>query len=82
MKVTRSGEVYAADITYIPMAKGFLYLAAVIDGRSRKVLAHWLSNTPDAALHLKTLEKLSSFFRTISHRQAKTLLIYKECWLS
>ena len=36
MKVTRPREVYAADITYIPMAKGFLYLAAVIDWRSLK----------------------------------------------
>ena len=36
MKVTRPREVYAADITYIPMAKGFLYLVAVIDWHSLK----------------------------------------------
>ena len=39
MNVTKPCEVYAADITYIPMAKGLLYLAVVIDWRSRKLLA-------------------------------------------
>ena len=53
MKVTRPREVYAADITYIPMAKGFLYLVAVIDWHSRKALAHRLSNTMGAASNRK-----------------------------
>ena len=60
-EVTRPGQVYAADITYIPIAKGFLYLAAVIDWHSRKVLAHRLSNALGAAVCLKTPEKLSDF---------------------
>lgn len=47
--VERPRQVYAADITYIPMAKGYVYLVAVIDWYSRKVLAHRLSNTLDAA---------------------------------
>ena len=50
MKVTRPRQVYAADITYIPMAKGFLYLVAVIDWHSRKALAHRLSNTMEEAI--------------------------------
>ena len=57
MKVRRPREVYAADITYIPMARGFLYLAAVIDWRSRKVLAHRLSNTLDAGFCVEAMEE-------------------------
>ncbi|GAB5484463.1 MAG: hypothetical protein Pars93KO_08970 [Parasphingorhabdus sp.] len=48
VEVERPRQVYAADITYIPMAKGFLYLVAVIDWYSRKVLSYRLSNTLDA----------------------------------
>lgn len=55
--VTRPGQVYAADITYIPMAKGFLYLAAVIDWHSRKVLAHRLSNTLDASFCVEAMQE-------------------------
>ena len=57
MKVTRPRQVYAADITYIPMAKGFLYLVAVIDWYSRKALAHRLSNTMDAAFCVEAMEE-------------------------
>ena len=57
MKVTKPREVYVADITYIPMAKGFLYLVAVIDWHSRKVLAHRLSNTLDAAFCVEAAEE-------------------------
>ncbi len=56
-KVTGPREVYAADITYIPMAKGFLYLVAVIDWYSRKVLAHRLSNTLDASFCVEATEE-------------------------
>lgn len=45
LTVTRSNQAWAADITYIPMAKGFIYLVAVIDWFSRCVLAWRLSNT-------------------------------------
>ena len=57
MKVTRPRQVYAADITYIPMAKGFLYLVAVIDWHSRKVLAHRLSNTLEETFCVEALEE-------------------------
>jgi len=39
MKITRPNQVWAADITYIPMARGFLYLVAIIDWYSRYVLS-------------------------------------------
>ena len=41
----------------IPVEKGFLYLVAVIEWRSRKVLAHWLSNTLDAAFCAEAMEE-------------------------
>jgi putative transposase len=47
MRITRANQVWAADITYIPMARGFLYLVAVIDWYSRYVLSWRLSNTLD-----------------------------------
>jgi len=45
MEITRSNHVWAADITYIPMHRGFVYLCAVMDWASRRVLAWRLSNT-------------------------------------
>ena len=45
LKISRPNHVWAADITYIPMARGFVYLFAVLDGASRRVLAWRLSNT-------------------------------------
>jgi len=45
MKTTRPNQVWAVDITYIPMAWGFLYLVAIIDWYSRYVLSGRLSNT-------------------------------------
>ena len=43
----RPGQVYAMGITYLPMARGFVYLAAVMDGYSRKVLSWRVSITMD-----------------------------------
>jgi putative transposase len=43
--IDRPNQVWASDITYIPMARGFVYLVAVIDWYTRKVLAWRLSNT-------------------------------------
>ena len=48
MKIRQPNQVWAADITYIPMARGFLYLVAIIDWYSRYVLSWRLSNTLDA----------------------------------
>lgn len=57
LKITRPNHVWAADITYIPMAKGFLYLVAVIDWYSRYVLSWRLSNTLDADFCVEALEE-------------------------
>ena len=47
LKIDRPNQVWAADITYIPMNRGFMYLVAVMDWHSRKVLSWRLSNTLD-----------------------------------
>ena len=55
--ITRPNQVWAADITYIPMARGFLYLVAIIDWYSRYVLSWRLSNTLDAGFCVEALEE-------------------------
>ena len=60
LEVNRPGQVYCADITYIPMAKGFVYLVAVMDWYSRKVLSWRVSNTLDSAFCVDSLEEAIS----------------------
>ena len=57
MKITRPNQVWAADITYIPMARGFLYLVAIMDWYSRYVLSWRLSNTLDVDFCVEALEE-------------------------
>ncbi len=57
LAVTRPNQVWAADLTYIPMARGFCYLIAVIDWFTRKVLSWRLSITMDAAPCVEALEE-------------------------
>lgn len=57
LAVTRPNQVWAMDITYVPMARGFVYLAAVIDWFSRKVLAWRLSITLSADFCVEALEE-------------------------
>jgi putative transposase len=56
MEITRSNQVWAMDITYIPMARGFVYLAVVLDWFSRRVLSWRLSITMEAAFCVAALE--------------------------
>jgi putative transposase len=57
LKINRPNQVWAADITYIPMVRGFLYLVAIIDWYSRYVLSWRLSNTLDAGFCVEALEE-------------------------
>ena len=57
VKIERPNQVWATDLTYIPMARGFCYLVAVIDWFTRKVLAWRLSITMDAAFCIEALEE-------------------------
>ena len=47
MTIERANQVWAMDITYIPMARGFVYLAAIVDWASRRVLTHRVSISMD-----------------------------------
>jgi putative transposase len=56
MEIVRPNRVWAMDITYIPMARGFVYLAVVLDWFSRRVLSWRVSITMEAAFCVETLE--------------------------
>ena len=57
LAITAPNQVWCADVTYIPMRRGFLYLVAVMDWYSRKVLSWRLSNTLDADFCVASLEE-------------------------
>ena len=57
MQITRPNQVWCADITYIPVQRGFLYLVAIMDWASRHVLSWRLSNSMDASFCLEALEE-------------------------
>ena len=56
-KITRPNQVWAADITYLPVARGFLYLVAVMDWHSRYVVSWRLSNTLEAGFCVEALSE-------------------------
>jgi len=55
--ITRAGQVWASDITYLPMRRGFCYLTAIMDWASRKTLTFRLSNTLDTSFCTEALEE-------------------------
>lgn len=62
LKVDRACQVWAVDITYIPLENGFCYLVAIIDWHSRKVLSWRLSNTLDSSFCIDALQAALSEF--------------------
>ena len=62
MIIDRPNQVWCADITYIPMRRGFLYLVAVMDWATRRVLSWRLSNTMDAEFCVVALEEALARF--------------------
>jgi putative transposase len=62
MAIDRPDQVWCADITYIPMRRGFLYLVAIMDWWSRRVLAWRLSNTMDTDFCIEALEEAMTKF--------------------
>ena len=60
--IGRPNQVWCADITYLPMRRGFLYLVAVMDWATRKVLAWRVSNTLEAEFCLEALEEALARF--------------------
>jgi putative transposase len=62
MIIDRPNQVWAADITYVPIGRGFLYLVAIMDWASRAVLAWRLSNTMDVSFCVSALEEALARF--------------------
>ena len=64
LDITRANHVWCSDITYIPMARGFCYLVAVMDWATRKVLSWRLSNTLDNSFCIDALEEAIARYGT------------------
>jgi len=64
LSVTRPNQVWCTDITYIPIKRGFLYLIAIMDWHSRKVLSWRLSNTMDTHFCIEALEEALAAYGT------------------
>ena len=62
LEIARPNQVWCADITYIPMRRGFLYLVAIMDWATRKVLSWRLSNTMDAGFCVEALHEAMARF--------------------
>ena len=69
LAIERPNQVWCADVTYIPMRRGFLYLVAIMDWSSRKVLAWRLSNTMEADFCVAALEEAHRPLRQARHLQ-------------
>lgn len=64
LPITRTNQVWCADISYIPMRRGFLYLVAIMDWHSRKVLSWRLSNSMDAGFCVEALKEALAGYGT------------------
>ena len=62
LAITRANQVWALDTTYIPMARGFVYLTAVVDVASRRVLAHKVAITMEASHAREVIEQAFARF--------------------
>ncbi len=62
LAVTQPNQVWGTDITYLPIKRGFLYLVAIMDGQSRKVLSCRLSNTMDTQFCIEALEEALTLY--------------------
>ena len=72
LAITRPNQVWAMDITYIPMARGFVYLALVLDGFSRRRLAGRLSITMEASFCVEALEDALAHHGKPGNRQYRS----------
>jgi len=81
LEITRPNQVWAMDITYIPMAHGFVYLAVVLDWATRRVLSWRLSITMEAAFCVETLEDALACHGRAGHLQHRPGLAVHRCGL-
>ncbi len=61
----KTNQVWSTDITYIKLEKGFVYLAAIIDWHSKKILSWKLSNTMDVSLTTTVLKEALALYQKI-----------------
>jgi putative transposase len=80
--IVRPNQVWSADITYVPLGCGFMYLAATIDWFSRYVVAWRLSNTLDGAFCLDMLEEALSLGRPEVFNTDQGVQFTAEAWTS
>jgi putative transposase len=62
LEISRVNQVWATDITYVPLDKGFAYLVAIMDWHSRRVLSWRLSNTLDSSFCIEALQEAMARF--------------------
>ena len=79
MEIVRPNQVWAMDITYIPMAKGFVYLAAVLDRFSRRVLSWRVSITMEASFCVEALWR-TPFTGVLIKNEIKISMDGKGAW--
>jgi len=80
LEVKEANQVWAADITYLPMAKGFCYLVAIMDLFSRRVLSWRLSNTLDVSFCLEALEEALEIYGAARDLQLRSgQPVYQRC---
>ena len=65
LAITRLNQVWCSNITYIPVKNGFLYLVAIMDWATRKVLTGRFSNTLDASFCVEALEEAIAKYRKL-----------------
>ena len=74
--IERKNQIWSADITYIPMQRGFLYLVAVIDWWSRYVLAWEISNSMDISFCVAALSKALRLGRLYPNKSTKSSTVF------
>ena len=80
MTVVRPDHVWCADITYIPMKRGFLFLVAIMDWATRHVLAWRLSNTMDAGFCIEALNEALSRLKNSNALSARSFACVVVTW--
>jgi putative transposase len=81
-RIERPDQVWSTDITYVPLARGFMYLAAIIDWYSRYVLAWRLANTLDGSFCLDMLEEALSRGRPAVFNTDQGVQFTAQAWTS
>jgi len=82
LPITRPNQVWCSDITYIPVKNGFLYLVAIMDWATRKVLTWRLSNTLDAGFCVEALEEAISKYGKPAGSQLRPKPKSKSQWMA